>query len=146
MKSLLTLAFAILAFMPSAKAMDGHEMPMKDKMSMEETVPVVKAVVFYSDSCGACKVLKPKMMKAVQAINMGKIDMVKLDFTSKETIEKAKALAEEKNVTPILQKFGAKTGFVTLVNKDGEIVEKLNASDSVEDIAVKLAKSIVEAS
>lgn len=146
MKSLLTLAFALLAFIPTSQAMEEHGMMKKDEMMAEKMAPAVKAVVFYSDSCGACKVLEPKMMKAMKAINMDNIDIVKLDFSNKETIDATKALAHDKKVDHILQKFGAKTGFVTLLNSDGEIVEKLGANDSVEDIAVKLAKSIVKSS
>ena len=86
------------------------------------------------------------MMKAVKAINMDNIDVVKLDFSSKETIEAAKVLASDKKVDHILQKFGAKTGFVTLLDANGAIIEKLVAGDSAEDIAVKFAKSVVNAS
>lgn len=146
MKSLLTLAFALFAFAPISHAMEDHGMMKKDEMMAEKAAPAVKAVVFYSDSCGACKVLEPKMMKAMKAVNMANIDVVKLDFSSKETIESSKALAEDKAVSGLLQKFGAKTGFVTLLNSDGEIIEKLGANDTAEDIAVKFAKSIVNAS
>lgn len=139
MKSLLTLAFALLAFMPMAHAMD------KEK-AMETMQPKVKAVVFYSENCGSCKILEPKVAAAMKAINMDNIEVVKLDFTTKETIEASKALAEDKDISGLLQKFGAKTGFVTLLNSDGEIVEKLGRDDTVEDIATKLVRSIVKSS
>ena len=144
MKSLLTLAFALLAFMPVSHAMEEKTMMEKDAMVSEEAAPKLKAVVFHSDNCGSCKVLGPKMKEAMQAINMDQIEVVRLDFTTKETIEASKALAENENVAGLLQKFGAKTGFVTLLNSDGEIVEKLGKDDTVEDIATKLATSIVK--
>ncbi len=140
MKSLLTLAFALLAFTPISHAMEEAD------MMAENAVPTVKAVVFYSDSCGSCKILEPKMKKAMKAINMDNVDVVKFDFSNKKAIEATKILADDKGLSDLLQKFGAKTGFVTLLNNDGAIVETIGVNDSVEDIAVKFAKSIVSAS
>jgi thiol-disulfide isomerase/thioredoxin len=139
MKSLLTLAFALLAFMPQSHATDEAAME-------EKPVPVVKAVSFHSDSCGACKVLRPKMMKAMGAVNMDKIDVIKFDFTNKETIEATKALAAEKGLTDLLQKYGAKTGFVVLVDARGKQVETIKFDDDPEDIAEDLVELILDAS
>lgn len=135
--SLLTLAFITIAGLPHAsKAMEGHHMD----------APVIKAVAFHSDTCGTCKILGPKVKAAFGVINKDKLEVVKFNFTDKGTIAKTRELAKSKNVNDILQKFGAKTGFVVLVNGKGEIVEKLNASDSMPEIAAKLAKAIAEAS
>ena len=148
MKTLLTLAFAVLAFMPKAHAMEeNHDKMMMDKKpAMAAEAQNVKAVVFFSENCSSCKVLDPKMKAAMKAINTDKIDVVKLDFTSKETIEATKVLATDKELGGLLQKFGAKTGFVTLVGADGQIIEKITKTDSEADIAAKLASAIVSAS
>lgn len=138
MKTLLTLAVAIMAFVPTAFAMDKNE-------TMKEQV-AVKAVVFYATNCGSCKILEPRMEEAMAAINANKIDVVKFDFSSKETIEATKALANEKNVNDTLQQYGAKTGFVVLLDQDGNEVNKLKVDDSSADIAAKIVKAIVEAS
>jgi len=142
MKSLLTLAFALLAFLPQAHAMEKEAM-MKDAM---HKAPAVKAVVFFSENCGACKVLDPKMKAAMQAVNMDKIDVVMLDFTSKESIEIVRKTAAEKGLDPILQKFGAKTGFVTLVDGNGAIVDKIGKDDTEAQIASKLVTAVLNAS
>lgn len=140
--SLLTLAFITIAGLPNTvKAMDDHKMATP---TVETSV--IKAVAFHSDTCGSCKILGPKMKEALGVINKDRLDVVKFNFTDKDTIAKTRELAASKDVEAILQKFGAKTGFVALVNGKGEVVDKLNARDSVSEIAVKLAKAIAEAS
>ena len=72
------------------------EKKMEEKPAMEATMKTpVQAVVFYSDTCGSCKILEPKMEAAMQAVNMDKINVVKFDFSNKETIEATKMLAAE---------------------------------------------------
>jgi len=146
MKSLLTLAFAVLAFMPKAQAMDEmHSKTMMDnKPVMAAEAQNVRAVVFYSENCGSCKILDPKMKAAMAAVNTDKIDVVKLDFTSKETIEATKVLAVDKELGGLLQKFGAKTGFVTLVDANGQIIDKIGKNDTEAEIAAKVTKAILE--
>lgn len=144
MKStLLTMAFALIAFIPQtfapAHAMD-DKMP-KDAMVVE--APSATAVIFYSDSCGSCKILEPRMAVAMEAINMNKIDVVKFDFSNKATIEATKTLAAEKNVSSVLQTYGAKTGFVVLLDNTGKEVGKLKVDHTTSDIASELAKAIV---
>lgn len=148
MKSLLTLAFAVLAFMPKAHAMDEtHVKEMMDKKpAMISEAQNVKAVIFFSENCGACKELDPKMKAAMKAINEDKIDVVVLDFTSKETIEATKVLATDEELGGLLQKFGAKTGFVTLVDANSEIIETIGKNDTEAEIAAKLASAIISAS
>ncbi|MEM9468715.1 MAG: thioredoxin domain-containing protein [Pseudomonadota bacterium] len=140
MKTLLTLAFAFMAFVPQAIAMDGSH----DKMM--EKKPSVKAVVFFSENCGSCKILDPKMKAAMKAVNTDAIEVVKLDFTSKETIEATKVLATDKELGGLLQKFGAKTGFVTLVDANGQILDKIGKNDTEAEIASKIASAIITAS
>ena len=148
MKTLLTLAFAVLAFMPKAQAMDEmHSKTMMDKKpAMIAEAQNIKAVVFFADNCSACKVLDPKMQKAMKAINTDKIDVVKFDFSSKETIEATKILATDRELGGLLQKSGAKTGFVTLVGADGQIIDTIGKNDTEAEIAAKLATAIVNAS
>lgn len=142
MKTLLTLAFALIAFIPQTFAMDGA---MHKDEAMHDSA-AVKAVVFYSDNCGSCKILEPRMIEAMKAINADKVDVVKFDFSTKETISATKAMATEKGVDAVLQKYGAKTGFVVLLDKEGNEVNKLKVDDDAADIAAKVVKAIVEAS
>lgn len=138
--TLLTLAFAVLAFLPQSFAME--DSMHKDTMAK----PVIKAVAFHSDSCGSCKILGPRMKEAMNAINTNKVDVVKFDFTNEESKAKTSALAESKGLTNILQDNGQKTGWVALVNKQGTIVDKIKVDDDTEAIAAKLAKAIASAS
>jgi thiol-disulfide isomerase/thioredoxin len=142
MKTLFTLAVAIMAFVPTVFAMDKsmHE----DKM-MDKTAPV-KAIVFYSVNCGSCKILEPRMEEAMKAINTDKVEVVNFDFSSKETIAATKTLAAKKGVDAVLQEYGAKTGFVVILDKNGNEVNKLKVDDTSADIAAKVVKAIVEAS
>ena len=157
--SILTMALAFLAATPlTANAFDNDKVPAlqnaadtvvaavtatpeADAMIKE---PTIKAVVFYSDSCGSCKILDPRMKAALNAVNQDEVKVVKLDFSSKETIEATKTLATTAGVNDVLQKYGAKTGFAVLVNQDGEIIEKLTKKDETADIAGKLAMSIAK--
>ena len=159
--SLLVAAFALIAAFPlTAKAFDNEKIPELKKTetmvkaeamvkadAMVEAVtetPAIKAVVFYSDSCGSCKILDPRMKAALNAINPAEIEVVKFDFSNKETIEATKVLAATAGVENILQEYGAKTGFIVLVNEAGEVVEKLTKQDETADIAGKLAMSIAK--
>ncbi len=138
---ILTLALAFLAIMPhTAKAMDMEHSAEKAD---------VTAITFRSDSCGACKILEPKIEKALDSLSnetKEKINMVKFDFSNKQAIENTKELAQSEGVNNILQEYGAKTGFVVLLNNHGEEVDMLKVDDSVEDIASKLTKVIASAS
>lgn len=135
--SLLTLAFVALAGIPqAAKAMEGDHMAS----------PAVKAVAFHSDNCGSCKILGPKMKEAMGAINKDKIDVVKFDFTDSNTIAETKKLAASKGVSNLLEQYGAKTGFVVLLDANGKEINKLKVDDSTADIAAKLARAIASAS
>ncbi len=135
--TLMTLAMAFMALIPNAHAMDEHSMADKAALS---------AVVFYSDSCGSCKILDPKMKKALNAVNQDKLDIVKFDFSNREKIEATKALAASKHLNGTLQKYGAKTGFVVLVNHNVDVVETLKASDDTGELAAKIAKAIAQTS
>ena len=144
MKSFLTiLALALIALMPAAFA-DNHAMKdkMKDKMA-DATMTEVMAkksnvVVFYSDTCGSCKIMEPKMMEAMGVVNMDKINVVKFDFSNKETIEATKLMATKNNVDAKLQEYGAKTGFALVLDNDGNELAKITKADSSAEIAAKL--------
>lgn len=137
MKTILMLAFTILAFMPQGHAKEENK---------DIKTPAVKAVVFYAANCGSCKILEPRMEQAMKAINMDTVEVVKFDFSSKETIAATRELAVEQNVNDVLMNYGAKTGFVVLLDQDGNEVNKLTVNDEAADIASKIVKAVVEAS
>lgn len=137
--TLFTMAFALLAILPfSAQA---GEQTTKDEAS-----PLITAVSFHSDHCGSCKAIAPRMGTAKQIINPDKLSIVKFDFTSKESIEATNALAKEKDVDSLLQKYGARTGFIVLIDNAGKEVDKITVDDDTAEIAAKLATAIANAS
>ncbi len=139
MKSLLTiLALALIAVMPAAFAND-HSMADK----MDKDVKKLDVIVFYSDTCGSCKILEPKMMDAMAVLNNDSFNVVKFDFSNKQTIETTRKLAKDNDVDATLQEYGAKTGFVVLLDNDGNEIEKLTVKDSAADIAAKLTSSVL---
>ena len=130
---ILMLAFMALVGLPQmAKAMD-------------ETA-TVKAVAFHSDNCGSCKILGPKVDAAIKQIDSDKVQKITFNFTDKTTIAETKALAMKEGVSDVLNKYGAKSGFVVLLDQNGQEVDKLKASDSTEDIASKITKAIASKS
>lgn len=144
--STLMAAFALFILLPfGANAMDKEHSSMTEAKTIISE-PAIKAVVFYSDTCGSCKILEPRMMKAMGAVNKDKIDVVKFDFSNKASIEATKQLAKDKNIDSILQQYGAKTGFVVLVNNAGEIVDTIKVDNDAVDIASKLTSAVLNAS
>jgi len=135
--TLMSLIATFMAFVPFAHAMDKH--------SMGNKAPVT-AVVFYADNCGSCKILDPRMKEALTIINEDKVDVVKFDFSNKEAIEATRKLASKKGLDATLQKYGARTGFVILVDHNSEEVDRLKVDHDTGDIASKMAKAIAKAS
>ena len=117
---------------------------MMEKEMQAEIAPTIKAVMFYADNCGSCKILDPKLQEAMTIINDEKLELVKFDFSNKDKIAMTRDLAKNAEVDNILQEYGAKTGFVVLVNQKGEVVEKLTKKDDTAEIAGKLAMSIAK--
>lgn len=134
-------AFATLA--PSANAMDKH---MDDKKAMMAEKAPVTAVMFFSENCGSCKIIDPRLEEASAAFNNEKLAIVKLDFTNDATKAATKELAAAKNLTATLEEYGPKTGFALLVNAQGEVVDQIKVDHDTSDIAAKIAKAIVQAS
>ena len=138
--SLLTLAFALLAFIPQSYA-------MKDKMAgMAHEKANIKAVMFFSENCGSCKILDPRLKEAMNAINQNKVDVVKFDFTNEATKMETQKLADKKGLGKILSEYGPKTGFVALIDKNGNVIDKLKVDHDTAEIAAKLAKAIASTS
>jgi len=137
--SILTLAFAVLAYLPQSFAMDGKTHAMTDKNN-------VKAILFYAENCGSCKVLDPRMKEALEVVNKSKIDMIKFDFSNSDAIAATKTTATKMGLNETLQKYGAKTGFAVLLDHNGKEVTKFKVDHTTADIASEMAKAIASAS
>ena len=154
--SLFLMAFALINLLPiTAQAFDNTRMPSlkthggeahHETMAHTRQGVAIKAVAFHSDSCGSCKVIGPRIVEALEIINPSKVEIIKLDFTNKQTIEETKTLAIAKDIDPVLQKFGARTGWIALVNSSGEVVDKIKVDHDIGEMAAKLAVAIANAS
>ncbi len=154
--SLFLMAFALINVLPiTAHAFDETKMPAlkahggevhQETMVKAEQAVAIKAVAFHSDSCGSCKVIGPRIVEALEIINPNKVEMIKFDFTNKQTIEETKSLAAAKNVNPILQKYGARTGWIALVDANGAVVDQIKVDHDTGEMAAKLAIAIANAS
>lgn len=134
---------AFMALIPAANAMEKH---MDDKKAMMEDKAAVTAVLFFSENCGSCKVIDPRLKEATAAFNDSKLDVVKLDLTNDATKHAAKELAAAKGLTATMEQYAPKTGFAVLVNAQGQVVDSIKVDHDTADIAAKIAKAIVQES
>ena len=131
MKSLFTLALAVMALMPTMAQAE-------DNVGVNPDTPTV--ALFYADWCGSCKILDPKLEQAKAALKDTKgIDWVVFDLTNDETKATSASLAATKNLSALYADHAPKTGFALLVRGDrsGAPV-MITKNDSVEDMQDKL--------
>lgn len=153
MKKLLSiLALMALSFAGTASAMDSWTKKPMPKLAMEGSstqeaaitlAKPVTAIMFFSQQCTSCKILDPRMKKAMQAVNQNKINVVTFDFSNRDAIAKTKADAQENGLGDVLQKYGAKTGYVVLLNSNGQEIDKIKVGDDEKEIAHKLTNAII---
>ena len=129
MKSIVYFIALVIAVMPFTSHAE-------DTMAKEELKPA--AVMFFSANCGSCKVLDPRMKEALAHIHNEALDVIVFDFTNRAAITQTKALAEEKALTNVLNEYGARTGFVALVDEKGRIIDEINVGHDVDAIKAKL--------
>ena len=152
-----TILMAVMAFfisMPAQandfdetimpKLKNAHGDVMVDDQEMMKMVPI-RAVAFHSDNCGSCKILGPRLMEVSKAIDTDKFEIIKFDMTNKKSFAETKQLAMEKNVDNILEKYGKKTGFIVLVNDQGEQVDILKVDHDVDEMTAKIKLAIENA-
>ncbi len=146
--SLLMAAFALLAAFPIIAQAGEKDIMSETKSTAEDVMekPAIQAVVFYSDTCGSCKILEPRMESAMAIINPSKVEAVKFDFSNSTSTEATKILAANKNVSNVLNQYGARTGFVVLVNGQGDVVDTIKVDHDTAEIAAKLATAVANAS
>lgn len=128
--ALFTLALLTISATPKANA---------EEMMMH---PTKKLVVFYADYCGQCKILEPKMMKALEQIDGDSYKMVKFDYTSRETIMDSKELAQEEGVSDLQKSYGAKTGFAVIADERGKEIALISANKSADEIVEILQNAL----
>ena len=81
----------------------------------EKESPTLYAVMFYADNCSNSKSITPKVKSLQSKLQGKKVEFVKFDFSTKESIEKTQDLANKLGLNNVLAS-NEGTGFVVLVD------------------------------
>lgn len=140
------LAIAIIAIVPPVLRLQTYQAKadtVAGQAQITQEQPVT-AVMFYSNWCGACQILDPKIEAVKPAFADRNVDFVKFNFSYALVRGKAlQDLAEEKNLTKIYAKNKGKTGFMLLVDPVNEkVMDVITIRDSKDSIAAKLEKAL----
>ncbi|MEM6812574.1 MAG: hypothetical protein AAF549_08935 [Pseudomonadota bacterium] len=144
MKILISLALFMLckfSFVTASYAQDNFGSDVTEENIQS---PNIRVIMFYSQNCPICEILRPKFYEALAAINQDSLDIIIFDFTTNESLENTKNFAEEEQLQDILRQFGTKTGFITIINKEGEIIERITQNDDVVEITEKLLAATLD--
>ncbi len=112
-------------------------------MAIAQEQPVI-AAMFYSNWCGACQILDPRIEAVKPDFSGRSVDFVKFDFSY--ALVRGKSLKEQaaqKGVPNIYAKNKGRTGFMLLIDPATEtVLEIITLRDSKEAIAAKLERSL----
>ena len=93
------------------------------------------AVNFYADWCGSCKILDPKVEEARTGSDLEDIAFYTFDMSDSESIARTKKLAAAESIDPLLQIYGAATGFLVLYDREkNEVVKTITSAYGTDDI------------
>ncbi len=136
---------AVLAVPPFLRSHSGRAQAgsLSATTAIADEQPVV-AAMFYSNWCGACQILDPRIEAVKPDFLNRAVDFVKFDFSYALVRGKAlKELASEKGVPNIYAKNKGRTGFMLLIDPATEsVLEIITLRDSKEAIAAKLERSL----
>jgi len=143
----LMFKFAVILFLSlGVFLISGNVIAAPERQVGQEQVKTIKAdqpllaVMFYSNWCGACLILDPKIEAVKPVFKDRPVDFVKFDFSFALVRGKAlQQLADEKNLGEIYRNNKGKTGFMLLVNPvTAQVLDVITMDDSANDIAIKL--------
>jgi len=111
--------------------------------AMEPAEPKVIGLMFYSDTCGSCKVLDPKIAAVKPEFLAKPILFAKLDHSNPDTKNQAALLADSLGLADVYKAQAKASGFLLLVNPDNqEVLAKITRDMSEADIKAALSKSL----
>lgn len=124
MKKLIFLTFALITF-GCLSALAGE-------------APKLLVVKNHADWCGSCKVIEPHFVDLQNKFDGKEVLFVTLDFTNETTSNQADLLAARLGADEKLTS-NRKTGFISVLNESGEIVETFTKNDSLSVMSKSLA-------
>ncbi len=109
----------------------------------EPVEPEVIGLMFYSDSCGSCKVLDPKVESVKAGLSDEAILFAKFDHSDEATKAQAAMLASALGVGDLYSEQEKASGFLLLVDAETkEPVGKLTKEMSEEDIKEAIDEAV----
>jgi thiol-disulfide isomerase/thioredoxin len=114
--------------------------------------PVVKVINFTAEWCPNCKVLNPRLARALEGFDIGAVEFVSIDMTDlrgkgqdrkSQRIEELKAETLKHNVRYLWDWYGGYTGLAIMVAADtGEPISCVAKIMTAEEIAERIAASL----
>ncbi|MGF1678895.1 MAG: TlpA family protein disulfide reductase [Candidatus Methylacidiphilales bacterium] len=103
--------------------------------ALEPAQPKVVGLMFYSDTCGSCKILDPKIESVKKDYVTQPILFATLDHSNEGSKNQAALLAETLGLGKVYAAQEKASGFLLLVNpQSGEVITKLTRDMSEADI------------
>jgi len=110
-----------------------------------KSAPDLIAASFTSAWCSACRILEPRLARAMPAFADRAVEFVEFDFTFGET-EALADLAAAHNLTRLYEANKGATGFTVLVNaRSGAIVDTLTMNFTAADIERAIDRALKNA-
>lgn len=111
-----------------------------------EGEPEIIAATFSSAWCSSCKIIKPRLAKAIPEFAGKPVKFVEYDFTFGEQ-EKARAAALDDGLGPVFDDYAKGTGFTLLYDPEtNEIVDMLTVNHSAKAMRAAIARALAVAS
>ncbi len=103
--------------------------------ALEPAQPKVVGLMFYSDSCGSCKILDPKIESVKKDFATQPILFATLDHSNDGSKNQAALMAKSLGLGEVYTAQEKASGYMLLVNpRSGEIITKLTRDMSEADI------------
>ncbi|MEM9157848.1 MAG: thioredoxin domain-containing protein [Verrucomicrobiota bacterium] len=101
------------------------------------------AMVFYSENCGSCKNLDPKVTAAVQSFGGKNVAFAKMDMACPIGHKSSADLAKKIGLEKVFAEHDGKYGFAILVDMETKHpIAKFTKSNSEQEIAAAIQKSL----